>query len=542
MRGFRFRIGAVLVAATALTGCSDAPAEWRGRESSPPARSGGVLRLFSEAPDSLDPTDVASVYDSLPVNQLFDGLVAINPSLNVVPALAETWTISRDGLVYTFRLRAGVTFHDGSPLSAEDVVFTFRHALDPKRERPSSVGPYLACLRGAADFSAGRRPDLPGVAALDDRTVRIELAQPRPTFLEILAVDYLRVVPRDAFTRLGAERFRRQPVGTGPFRFKGWTETRLELEANPAHFSGAPRLAGVTIGFPAPGERDLGAARFERGEIDAFEPNAEILEKLSRRSDVAVFRFHELNLSFLGLGTGHPPFDDPLVRQAVAHAIDREGIAALSPTARRPAQGILPPGLPAYSPQPKALAHDPARARALLAQAGYPGGRGLPRVKIYTSVGTARSRETDRRIAADLEAAGFRVDIQEIGWAEMSRRTEDHDAQAFLIGWVADIPDPDAFLATLFEPETSSNYFSFRDDAVATLLRAGARETHPVSRARIYRDVERRILELAPVVPLYHTVGALACRRGTHGLEPGPLGLASLDLENVWIEENAAWR
>ena len=128
------------------------------------------------------------------------------------------------------------------------------------------------------------------------------------------------------------------------------------------------------------------------------------------------------------------------------------------------------------------------------------------------------------------------MNVVEVGWAEMTRRTEDHDAPAFLLGWVADIPDPDAFLATLFEPETSSNYFSFRDDAVAELLRSGARETHPVSRARVYRDVERRILELAPVVPLYHTVGALACRRGTRGLEPGPLGLASLDLENVWIE------
>jgi ABC-type transport system substrate-binding protein len=492
--------------------------------------------LFSEAPASLDPSDVSSVYESLPVNQIFDGLVAINPSLNVEPALAETWTISRDGLVYTFRLRQGVRFHDGTPLAADDVVFTFRHALDPKRERPSSVGPYLSSLRGADDFAAGRRPDLPGVRALDERTVRIELDQPRPTFLEVLAVDFLRVVPREAVERLGAPRFRREPVGTGPFRLTRWDERGLRLEANPEYFGGRPKVEAVTIAFPSPGERDLGAGRFERGEIDAFEPNAEMLERVSRLPGVAVFRFHELNLSFLGMGTGHPPLDDPRIRRAVAHAINREGIAALSPTVRRAAHGILPPGLPAYSPNPKALPYDPARSRELLAEAGHPGGRGLAPLKVYTSAGTSRSRETDRRIAADLEAVGFRVEVEEVGWAEMSRRTEDHDAPAFLLGWVADIPDPDAFLATLFEPETSSNYFSFRDDGVAELLRAGARETHPVARARVYRDVERRILELAPVVPLYHTVGALACRRGTHGLEPGPLGLASLDLEHVWIE------
>ena len=519
--------------------CTETPAGSRREASAPDRRQGGVLRLFSEAPASLDPSDVASVYESLPVNQIFDGLVAINPSLNVVPSLAETWTISRDGLVYTFRLREGVRFHDGSPLTAADVVYTFRHALDPRRERPSSVRPYLASLRGASQFASGRRKDLPGVQALDDRTIRIELDQPRPTFLEILAVDYLRVVPRAAVERLGIEKFRRSPVGTGPFRLVRWDDRGLRLEANDQYFAGPPKIAAVTIGFPGPDERDLGAGRFERGEIDAFEPNAEMLERVAKLPGVAVFRFHELNLSFLGLGTGHVPLEDPRVRQAVAHAIDRERIAALSPTVRRAAHGILPPGLPAYSPHPKALPYDPARARALLAEAGYPKGRGLKPLRIYTSAGTARSKQTDRRIAADLEAVGFRVEVVEVGWAEMSRRTEDHDAPAFLIGWVADIPDPDAFLATLFEPETSSNYFSFRDDGVAELLRAGARETHPVSRARVYRDVERRILELAPVVPLYHTVGSLACRRGTHGLEPGPLGLASLDLEHVWMEESA---
>lgn len=535
MRGFRFRTWTVLIAAIHAAGCSLAPAESQRRESDPVATVGGALRLYSEVPASLDPSDVASVYESLPVNQIFDGLVAINPSLNVTPALAETWTISRDGLVYTFKLRQGVRFHDGSPLTASDVVFTFRHALDPKRERPSVVGPYLSSLRGAADFASGRSPDLPGVVAVDPRTVRIELDQPRPTFLEVLAVDFLRVVPQSRVERVGAARFRREPVGTGPFRLTHWDERGLTLEANAEYFGVRPKVAAVTIAFPGPGERDLGAGRFERGEIDAFEPNAEMIERVGRLPGVAIFRFHELNLSFLGLGTGHPPLNDARIRQAVAHALNRDAIASLS-TSRRAAHGILPPGLPAYSPNPKALPYDPARARALLAQAGYPGGEGLPPLQIYTSAGTARSGETDRRIVSDLEAVGFRVEMVEVGWAEMSRRTEDHDAPAFLIGWVADIPDPDAFLATLFEPETSSNYFSFRDDEVTQLLRAGARETHPVARARVYRDVERRILELAPVVPLYHTVGALACRRGTHGLEPGPLGLASLDLEHVWIE------
>jgi peptide/nickel transport system substrate-binding protein len=184
----------------------------------------------------------------------------------------------------------------------------------------------------------------------------------------------------------------------------------------------------------------------------------------------------------------------------------------------------------------KTLPYDPDRARALLAQAGYPGGRGLRPFAIYVSRGSLVASGTFDRIGADLRAVGFPCEVQEVSWQELSQRVEDHAATAFVLGWIADLADPDAFLSALFAPEATANYFAFTDERTAQLLEAGARETNPIERARAYREIERHILEMAPFVPLFHSLGVIARRKAVHGVEPGPLGLAALDLENVWIE------
>ena len=215
-----------------------------------------------------------------------------------------------------------------------------------------------------------------------------------------------------------------------------------------------------------------------------------------------------------------------------------EAIAALSPEFRRPANGILPPGLPGYSPQPKALRHDLSRARELLAEAGHPRGRGLAPIRIYASQANARGRRTYDLVRSQLAEAGIPCTIVEADWAELSRRVEDHDAPGFMLGWVADIADPDAFLTTLFAPEGASNYFAFKDERAGKLMTAGGAEANPIERARIYREIERRILDLAPIVPLYHSLGTIARRSSVRGLDPGPLGLASVDLENVRLVES----
>jgi ABC-type transport system substrate-binding protein len=256
---------------------------------------------------------------------------------------------------------------------------------------------------------------------------------------------------------------------------------------------------------------------------------------------VELHRYQDLSLSFMGLNTGMKALADERVRRAIAMAIDRKALAAVAPSNRREAQGILPPGLPGYSPAPKALPFDPQGARRLLAEAGHPNGRGLPRIAFYSAQpANSATAKTNEILKRDLAEIGLTLDIRETTWADLIARIEDDDAPAFQLGWVADLPDPDAFLRTLFEPGGSGNYFLFFDPPTAEALERGASETNPLERARIYRELEKSILDKAPLVPLFHTVGMIASRRTVHGFKPGPLGIGSLDLEHVWVEPSRA--
>ena len=433
------------------------------------------MRLTLEGPHCLDPAEVDSVYDALPVAQIFDGLVALDPGLNVIPALADTWTIARDGRTYVFHIRDGVRFHDGTPLTAEDVVYSIRRLLSPSRPKRSIGASYLRVISGATEFMAGRRRDLPGVAAVGTSEVEIRLERPYLSFLEVLAMDDLRIVPMRTLEREGEAAFRKSPVGTGPFRMASWTTRELRLDANTDYFAGSPHLDAVEILFPDPNELDGGSGRFLRGETDILEPSPDVLPRLEADPTVEFHRCQELSLSFLGLQTGLPYLSDERVRRAIAQAIDRKALVAIGAGTRREATGILPPGLPGYSPAPKAPAYDPADARRLLADAGYPGGRGLPPIAMYTTVAAnLATSKTNDALRSDLAAVGIDLEIHEVAWPELIKRIEGSTAPAFQLGWVADLPDPDSFLRSLFEPGGSANYFSFLDQGTARALEAGA--------------------------------------------------------------------
>ncbi len=535
----------VLAAAGLASSCGSSEAVSRAVDRAAPVapRRGGTFRLLVEGPNSLDPASVGSVYDALPVGQIFDGLLALDPGLNIVPALADTWTISRDGRVYEFHLREGVTFHDGTPLTSADVVFSLRRILDPKHASKSIGASYLKVVEGAPAYSAGRSLNLSGVVALDPGRVEIRLTRPYLSFLEVLAMDDLRIIPERSFRAMGEAAFRRAPIGTGPFRFGSWSDTGLRLDANPQYFHGEPFLDGVEILFPRPDEHDRGNARFSRGEIEIVEPTSDTLSSMLADPAIEVHRYQDLSLSFLGMNTGVPPLDDVRVRRAVAHAIDRQSLAALSPSTRREAQGILPPGLPSYSPAAKALPFDRDAARRLLAEAGYPGGRGLAPLRLCTApASSAAAVKSNEQLRADLAAVGITLLVNELTWRELTERIEGHDAQLFQLGWVADLPDPDSFLRTLFEPGGSANYFDFFDAEIGRSLERGASETNPLERARRYRELEKAVLDKAPLVPLFFPVGVIASHRNVHGLKPGPIGLAALEFEHVWLDTGRAGR
>jgi ABC-type transport system substrate-binding protein len=495
--------------------------------------SGGTLRLIQEIPAGLDPVHSESVYESLPINQIFDTLVSTDTALNVVPALADTWTISRDGLNYEFHLRRDVRFHDGESLDADDVLFTFNRVL---REggTDSLAYPSLLPILGAEAVAKGSADRLAGLVKLNDATVRFTLTQANPLFLEQLAMDNLAIVPEHLLAGRDGSEFSRAPIGTGPFAFAAWDDSALLLRRNPAYFRGPAHLDEVRLNFYAEDEDDYGKQRFMRGEIDALEPTSATIDMLTEYPEVDLHRFQELSLSFLGMNSSRPPLDQVWLRRAIAHAIDRDAMVGASPL-RVHAPGILPPGIAGFTPDVKRLDYSPDEARGILAAAGHPGGKGIPAIKIYDPSSGSEPDAVVRQVLDDLAAIGLRVELAQVTWSELGGHLDAGTHELFLLAWIADMSDPDSFLS-VFGEHSAGDSFRFDDAHAVELLRKAAAEFEPGERGQLYRDAERYILRQAPFVPLYHTRGILATHEGVHGMTPGPFGIGRLELEDAWIE------
>lgn len=528
----------VAVALSLATACGGPPSA--AEPLVPTPVHGGTLRMAQQAPRTLDPLQAATVYESLPANHIFDTLIDLDPSLNLAPGLADTWTVSPDGLTFALHVRPGVRFHHGETLTAADVVFSIRRHLSPDRPLESLAYPYLLAIRGARAFSRGERADVPGLVAHDDETVLILLERRSPAFLEVLALDSMAIVPERRFRELGAASFARAPSGTGPFRLDHWRSDGLRLAAFREHWAGAPLLEAVEVGFLADDEHDNGAARFLAGQIDVLEPPTDAIEALRADPEVDVRVYQELSLSFLGLNAARPPLDRDFVRQAIAMAIDRRALVDDSPALRRMAVGVLPPGMAGYSPDDKTLPIDPAGARRLLAQHGHPDGIGLPPIVLETASRNDAVSRIVARITDDLASIGLRVVVRDVTWNELGEGLQRGTTAAFLLGWVADLSHPDGFVRPLVESDGAANFFAYVDDETDELLRRGVVERNPVDFARTYRQLERRVLSRAPLVPLYHTRGVVAVRHHVVGFEPGPLGTAKVPLQRVWLRDGGA--
>jgi peptide/nickel transport system substrate-binding protein/oligopeptide transport system substrate-binding protein len=499
--------------------------------------SGGTYRRpLGHDPQSLEPARISDVYSRSVAQQIFDGLVQFDQTLAIVPALAQFWKASRDGLTWTFTLRKGVKFHHGREVTADDVVYSFTRILDP-RTRSGAADLFMG-IKGAPEFRAGRATRVTGLSAPDPYTVQVALSNAQVPFVALLAVGHAKILPRDVAEREG-ENFGLQPVGTGPFKFVRWERGKeIVLAANADYFEGAPRLARIVYRiYPGEGWEST-YDEFKRGGLeDAPLPTRNYRQVVQDKSHHYVKR-PMISVRFYGLNTRIKPLDDRRVRQALVHAINREAIIEEAFQGRfTPARGILPPGTQGYNPHLRSYAYDPHRARELLGEAGYPGGRGLPPLTVWSSVKLEALALEFEMVRRDLQAVGIRLEVSYLtDWPQFSRMLDERRLPIFLYAWYADVPDPDNFLTKLFHSRGPRNFFAYANPVVDELLQQAHGERDLERRVEFYRRAEQQIVDDVPLVPFYHHTYERVFQSYVRSVEVNGLGDPYIPLRKIWLD------
>lgn len=503
-----------------------------------PNQYGSVYRAaLHNEPISLDPARVRSTYAVVVLNQLFDGLVQFDADLNIIPSIAKSWKASPDGLLWLFKLRKGVRFHHGREVTAEDFVYSFTRIIDPKTESKRTW--LFERVKGAQAFLAGETSQIDGLRALDKYTLQIELAVPYAAFIRLLAVAQAGVVPREEIERLG-HGFSRSPVGTGPFRFSGWEERKeIVLEANLDYFEGRPFLDRIKYRIFPGGDKKAILEVFEQGALEGAKMLDQERNRLIKDTRYRLYRKPLLATLFLLFDLREGPLTDIKVRQAINLAINRKYI---NTTIRHnrfvQARGVLPPGMPGYNPELPVYRYDPKRARQLLAEAGYPRGKGLPPLQLWSSVKSSNALAEHDAIQADLKSIGITLELKRAqSWKQFQNDILGKRVNAFYrYAWFADFPDADNFLFVLLHTLSNYNYSHYSNLEVDRLLEKARSEGAYLERLSLYRQAEQLIVNDVPGVNLVHYTLEKLFQPYVRGVELSALGEPYMQMKKIWLD------
>ena len=454
-----------------------------------------ILRVAITEPSTLDPMRIQDPGSLLIARQLFEGLTRWDPEAHeVIPAAAREWEVSRGGRRFVFTLRAGMTFHDGTPVTAADFKFAFDRIA--RRRSASDLAYTLERVRGFTATNQLRTArTLRGVRVRNDSTLVIDLAEPFHDFPAVLTHPGLVPLRRPLVRDL--DEFLSAPVGNGPFMMAAPWEpgSEIVLEPHDDHRD-PPALDGIRF-VPY---RDAAEAwgPFRNEELDVAEVPVGQIEVAAE--DYGESGFTSLLAGYyLGFNLDARPFRNERVRRAVAFAIDRESIAEdVYKGSMLPPRGIVPRGMPGFEDGLcPVCTYDPDRAGRLV--------RGLPRRARRITLEYTRGRphgEVARAVKSALEDAGFRVEIRGFGFSRYLRRLRTGRSGFFRLGWIAEFPSPDVFLSSLFASDAADNHTGFSSPRVDRLLARAHRTRDPQSRLRLYRRAERAVMRRVPVVPI----------------------------------------
>ncbi len=481
------------------------------------------LRYLGGEPGTLDPARINDAGDVQLLLQVYAGLTRLDEQGNPYPSLASSWDVSADGMTYTFHIRDGLRFSDGSPLDANDIRRSWLRLLDPAVK--ATAPDVLNVIAGATDRMAGRiGEDGVGVTAPDAHTLVVKLRHPAGYFPAITATPATFVVPRGA-TASGDWQSASHFVGSGPYTIKGLTGTTLVLTANPDYAGAQPPIGEVDWITSIDGDP---VTAYSNKTLDLTQVAGSDATWIAYDRDLgpALHQAAALSVQYLGFDTTRAPFDDARVRRAFALALDKSRLVSLADgSSAQVANSIVPPALqPAGFPAD--AGQDVAQAKTLLADAGYADPATLGTITVNgTGLGVAPI------VASWRQELGVTVNVETMGFNDyITQLDSGQTPQVFTIDWVADYPSPHALYDLLLSPTAHSNYGHWQDATFATLLDTAAAAETSSAQASAYAAVEAEVDAQAPVIPWAYDRSAWLVRPGLRGLGDLTVGLLDFGL------------
>jgi oligopeptide transport system substrate-binding protein len=490
----------------------------------------------------LDPQLAAGIGEGNVLAGLFEGLVSEDPhDLHPIPGVAERWEVSPDGLVYRFFLRADARWSNGQPVTAQDFVDAWRRILTPSLG--SEIADLLHVLQGAEAFHRGLTKDFTqvGAVASSPRELRVTLDHPTANFLAQLthwawSPVYLPAIAAEGPVYERGNRWARPGhlVGNGPFVLKSWdSDRRIVVEKSPTYWDAA-RVRLQAIDFYSIDSLEAEERAFRAGQLHVTDALPDAKVDTYRREAPQFLRIDPyLGTYYYAFNLRRPYLNDARIRRALALAVDRGVIVEkLLRGGQIPATAFTPPGLDGYVPA-AGVATDFAEARRLLAEAGYPGGKGLPPFELLFN-----NSENHRLLAEAVQemwrrelGIEVRLSNQELKVVLASRQSGDFEIVRG--SWIADYADPASFL-DVWRSHNGNNYTGWSDSEYDSLLFAAERTADPAARAALWQKAEALLLQAVPIIPIYHYTHIFLIQPSVHGWFPTPLD--HHPYKYVWLE------
>jgi peptide/nickel transport system substrate-binding protein len=523
-----------LAASTVFVGCTLA-----GQEAS--AASGGKTLIVGRGGDtvSLDPANVTDGESFRVTRQIYETLLDTKPgSFDIVPGLATSWKPSANGLTWTFHLRKGVKFQDGTPFNADAVVFNFNRWADKKNPYHKGDFEYYGAMFGG--YKGDKGTVIKSVRKIDDYTVQIQLTHSFAPFLSDLTMEAFAIASPAAIKKYHGD-IKTHPVGTGPFTFVNWKPNdSITLKKNPKYWhKGLPKLDKIVFQVIKDNTARLNA--LQAGQVDLIDGvNPSDVAAIKNNPNLKLYLRPSNNVGYLALNTQKKPFNDVRVRQAINMAVDKKAIVdAFYSGLGKPAVTPLPPGMWGDNKSIKDYQVNIEKAKELLKEAGYPDGFetdlwAMPVARPYMP----EPEKIATAIQADLAKIGIKANIVTYDWATYLDKTARGEHSMALLGWTGDNGDPDDFLYVLLDSDNANppaqNIAFYKNPKVHQLLKQAQIETNQAKRAKLYQQAEAIIWRDAPWVTLVHTTPPLASSTRVTGFIPNPTGgelLANVDLK-----------